>query len=160
MLEFFTQRPHAHFADARDAIWERFDVNCSAKTIANILWKNNWTRRDKKGSVLQAPGAARDVPDSTETQDESFGSAPRPVASQAQDDTFDTAPQPMATPTPEPEVPSAPSPVMLPEISLPAFYLQSAVSPTSGHTQPAVSAPRQRVPCPTCGCSSREHQNS
>jgi len=163
VLDFFTERPHAHLADATAAIWERFDVNLSAKSVANILYKNRWSRKGKRGSnstALQGPGAVRNVPSSTQRQNETSNVASTTAVphAQVQEETFDFVPQPMESPSPE--LPLAPSPVVLPEISLPAFYLQSAVEPASDHNQPAIARPNQRIPCPTRGCSSREHQNA
>jgi hypothetical protein len=37
VLEFFTERPYAHLADATAAIWERFDVNVSVKSVIELL---------------------------------------------------------------------------------------------------------------------------
>jgi hypothetical protein len=54
---------------------------------------------------------------------------------------------------------SASPPVILPEIELPTFALQSGGSPTPDYMLAAMSAPQVRLPCPTCGCSSREHQD-
>ena len=182
MLEFFNERPYAHLADATAAIWERFDVNVSLKSVANLLYKNRWNRQGKRGSnktTLQAPpdvardGAegstrlreetpevARDVAESsTRLQDETPDVAPVLEGPQVQpEDAWDFVPQPVASPSPE--LTSPPSPVVLPEISLPAFYLQSAVEPTTAHDRRVMPLLSVRQPCPTCGCSSRKHQNA
>jgi hypothetical protein len=73
MLEFFASHPHTYLADATAAIWERFDVNFSSKSVANILYKNRWSRKGNMGSnmtALQGPGAARNVPTATRSQGE------------------------------------------------------------------------------------------
>lgn len=163
MLEFFTERPYAHLADATAAIWERFDVNVSLKSVANILHKHRWSRSGQRGSnknTVHAPDAVRDEPGSSaqqQRQSDMSNVASTPEASQVQEETIDIFAQPVASPSPE--MPSPPSPVVLPEISLPAFFLQSAVEPMSSRDRPVMPLLSVRQPCPTCGCSSREHQN-
>jgi transposase len=64
VLEFFTERPNARLADATAAIWERFDVNVSLKSVANILHKHRWSRsgqRDSNKTTVHAPGAVPHV---------------------------------------------------------------------------------------------------
>ena len=161
MLEFFTERPYAHLADATAAIWERFDVNVSVKSVANILYKHRWSRSGQRGSnktTLRAPGAAVDGPESsTQREGEMPDVAPTSEGTPVQEEAFNIVPQLVAAPSPE--LRSPPSPVVLPEISLPAFFLQSAVEPVSDRDRPVVPLLAVRQPCPTCGCSSREHQN-
>lgn len=162
MLQFFTEKPYAHLADATAAIWERFDVNVSLKSVANILHKHRWSRTGQRGSnkrMLRGPDAAGDVAEnSAQRQSETSDVASMPEGSQVQE-TFNIVPQLEETPSPAPALASPPSPVVLPEISLPAFFLQSAVEPISDGGRPVMPLLSVRQPCPTCGCSSREHQN-
>lgn len=162
VLEFSTERPYAHLADATAAIWERFDVNVSVKSVANILYKHRWSRSGQRGSnktTLRFPDAARnDVPKSSaRRQSETLNVATTPEVPVGQEETFDVVPQPVESVSP-PLLASPPSPV-LPEISLLAFFLQSAIEPTSDRDRPMMPLLSVRQPCPTCGCSSREHQN-
>ena len=133
-------------------------MNVSLKSVANILHKHRWSRSGQRGSnrtTLHAPGA---VPHAAEgrgwRQRATTDVEPTP---QVQEETIDIFAQPVASPAPE--VPSPPSPIVLPEISLPAFFLQSAVEPTRDGDLPVMPLLSVRQPCPTCGCSSREHQN-
>lgn len=146
MLEFFTERPYAHLADASAAIWERFDVNVSLKSVANILHKHRWSRQAHSGRSkrpLRAPDAASDGPGSSARgQNETSNVAPTPEASEVQEETFNIVPQDVVTPSPV--LASPPSPVVLPEISLPAFFLQSAVEPTSSRDRPVMPLLRVR----------------
>jgi hypothetical protein len=163
VLQFFTEKPYAHLADATAAIWERFDVNVSLKSVANILHKHRWSRTGQRGSnkrMLRAPDAARDdVPENGAQRQSETDVALTPEGSQLQEETFNIVPQLEETPSPAPALASPPSPVVLPEISLPAFFLQSAVEPTRDGGRPVMPLLGVRQPCPTCGCSSREHQN-
>ena len=109
-------------------------------------------------TASQGPGAARDASDAAQEQSETSTVAPIVAASPAQDGALDFGAQPVASPPTA--LNSPPSPVVLPEISLPAFYLQSAVEPTGYLGQSARSRSSARMPCPTRGCSSREHQNA
>lgn len=163
MLEFFIERPYAHLADATAAIWERFDVNVSVNSVANILYKHRWSCSGQRGSnktTLRAPDAARDdVPKSSAwCQSETLNVATTPEVPVGQEETFDIVPQPVESVSP-PQLASPPSPVVLPEISLQAFFLQSAIEPTSDRDRPMMPLLSVRQPCLTCGCSSREHQN-
>lgn len=138
-------------------------MNVSLKSVANILHKHRWSRSGQRGSnktTVHAPGGVRVVAESSaqqQRQSETPNVASMPEAPQVQEETIDIFAQPVALPLPE--VPSPPSPVVLPEISLPAFFLQSAVEPTSNRDRPVMPLLSVRQPCPTCGCSSREHQN-
>jgi hypothetical protein len=165
VLQFFTERPYAHLADATAAIWERFDVNVSLKSVANILHKHRWSRTGQRGtnkSMLRAPDAARGVDDSsTQRQSQTSGVvASAREASEAQEETFNIVPQLVKSTSPAPALASPALPVVLPEISLPAFFLQSAVEPTRGGGRPVMPLLDVRQPCPICGCSPREHQNA
>ena len=164
MLQFFTEKPYAHLADATAAIWERFDVNVSLKSVANILHKHRWSRTGQRGSnkrMLRGPDDTRDdVPEnSAQRQSETSDVAFTPEAPEVHEEAFNIVPQLVETPSPEPALTSPPSPVVLPEISLPAFFLQSAVETRRDGNRPVVPLLSVRQPCPTCGCSSREHQN-
>jgi hypothetical protein len=163
VLQFFTEKPYAHLADATAAIWERFDVNVSLKSVANILHKHRWSRTGQRGSnkrMLRGPDAARGVDDSNTLPQSEPSDVSSPLeVSQAQEETFNIVPQLGETPSPAPALASPPSPVVLPEISLPAFFLQSAVEPKRDGGRPVMPVLGVRQPCPTCGCSSREHQN-
>jgi hypothetical protein len=173
VLDFFTQNPHAHLADATAAVWERFDVNLSARSVSNVLLKHKWNRQGKRKSNFQGPEAASKSTDTAERQDELSGSAPqsieelevsstpvrRPMATQVLDGASRSRRQRQPVVTQVRDSSSASSPVMLPEIELPTFALQSGGSPTPDYMLAAMSAPQVRLPCPTCGCSSREHQD-
>jgi hypothetical protein len=49
--------------------------------------------------------------------------------------------------------------VILPEIELPAYAIQFDHVSTPDYGMTAMPAAGYRMPCPTCGCSSREHQD-
>jgi hypothetical protein len=136
-------------------------VNVSLRSVANILHKHRWSRSGQRGSnktTVHAPGAVLNEPESSaRLQSGTPNGASTPGGSQVQEQSIDIFAQPVASPLPE--VPSPPSPVVLPEISLPAFFLQSAVEPMSSRNRPVMPLLSVRQPCPTCGCSSREHQN-
>jgi hypothetical protein len=172
VLDFFTQNPHAHLADATAAVWERFDVNLSARSVSNVLLKHKWNRQGKRKSNFQGPEAASKSTDTAEGQDEQAELAAQPI--QELEVSSDQVRRPMITQpynsssrpmrqrqpvaTQVRDSSSASPPVMLPEIELPTFALQSGGSPTPDYILAAMSAPQVRLPCPTCGCSSREHQ--
>lgn len=116
MLQFFTGRPYAHLADATAAIWERFDVNVSLKSVANILHKHRWSRLGQRGSnktMLRGPGAARDdvSESSAQRQSETSNVASTPEAAQVQEETFDIVPQLVESPSPAQVLASPPSPL-------------------------------------------------
>ena len=134
-------------------------MNVSLKSVANILYKHRWSRSEQRGSnktTVHAPGAARNEAGSS-AQQQRQSVTPNVASPQVQEETIDIFAQPVASPLPA--VLSPPSPVVLPEISLPAFFSQSAVEPTSIRDRPVMPLLSVRQPCPTCGCSSREHQN-
>ena len=109
-------------------------------------------------ATVHAPGAVHHVAEGRGRPQSGMPNvAWTPEASQVQEETIDIFAQPVASPLPE--MPSPPSPVVLPEISLPAFFLQSAVEPKRDGGRPVMPVLGVRQPCPTCGCSSREHQN-
>jgi hypothetical protein len=177
VLDFFTQNPHAHLADATAAVWERFDVNLSARSVSNVLLKHKWNRQGKRKSNFQGLEAeskstdtagGQDEPSESATQDVVTqelgvlhipGSVRRPIATQVLDGPFlsNRQRQPVATQVRDSS--SASPPVMLPEIELPTFALQSGGSPTPDYMLAAMSPLQVRLPCLTCGCSSREHQD-
>jgi hypothetical protein len=175
VLDFFTQNPHAHLADATAAVWERFDVNLSARSVSNVLLKHKWNRQGKRKSNFQGPEAASKSTDTGQGQDEPSESATqdvvtqelgvlsvsvrRPIATQVLDGPSRSKRQRQPVATQVPDSSSASPSVMLPEIVLPTFALQSGGSPTPDYMLAAMSAPQVRLPCPTCGCSSREHQD-
>jgi hypothetical protein len=173
VLDFFTQNPHAHLADATAAVWERFDVNLSARSVSNVLLKHKWNRQGKRKSNFQGPEAESKSTDTAEGQDEQAELAVQPI--QELEVFPDQVRRPMITQAYNPSsrpmrqrqlvatqlrVSSSTSPpVMLPEIELPTFALQSGGSPTPDYILAAMSASQVRLPFPTCGCSSREHQD-
>jgi hypothetical protein len=175
VLDFFTQNPHAHLADATAAVWERFDVNLSARSVSNVLLKHKWNRQGKRKSNFQGPEAASKSTDTAERQDESSGSATQDVvtqdlgvppgsvrpsiATQVLDGPSRSRRQRQPVATQVRDSSSPLPPVMLPEIELATFALQSGGSPTPDYMLAAMSAPQVRLPCPTCGCASREHQD-
>lgn len=137
-------------------------MNVSLKSVANILHKHRWSRSGQRGSnktTVHAPGAVlNEAESSARRQSETPNVASTPEAPRVQEETIDIFAQPVASPLPETRSP--PSPVVLPEISLPAFFLQSAVEPTNSRDRAVIPLLNVRQPCPTCGCSSREHQNA
>jgi transposase len=172
--DFFTQNPHAHLADATAAVWERFDVNLSARSVSNVLLKHKWNRQGKRKSNFQGPEAESKSTDTGEGQDEPSelatkdvvrqlsvlpSSLRRPIATQVPPGPSHPRRQGQPVATQLRDSSSASPPVMLPEIELPTFALQSGGSPTPDYMSGAMSAPQVRLPCPTCGCSSREHQD-
>jgi hypothetical protein len=110
-------------------------------------------------NALQGPGVVRNVP-TTATRRRSVATnvVLTSIALPVQEEEVDFVSQPVESHLSE--MPSPLSLIVLPEISLPAFYLQSAVEPTREHDQTVLTRSRAHVPCPTCGCSSREHQNA
>jgi hypothetical protein len=150
-------------------------VNLSARSVSNVLLKHKWNRQGKRKSNFQGPEAASMSTDTTEGQDETSESATQDVVTQELGVLSDSVRRPIATQvldgpsrskrqrqpvaTQVPDSSSASPSVMLPEIELPTFALQSGGSPTPDYMLAAMSAPQVRLPCITCGCSSREHQD-